>query len=130
MYSFQEKNISSLFIWGNVLTLHTAQNFLILCQMVLLHNINYLISKQNKKLRIDIQKCWTSSLALPFLDMSCLLHKKIEPYNQIQINRFFFYQSTIITFLQIKTNNKKLEKFIKKQLTNYYITLLPFVIFR
>ena len=40
------------------------------------------------------------------------------------------YKSTIITFLQTKTNNKKLKKIIKKQLTKHYITLLPFVIFR
>ena len=42
----------------------------------------------------------------------------------------FFYQSTIITFSQTKTNNKRLKKFINKLLTKHYITLLPFVIFR
>ena len=42
----------------------------------------------------------------------------------------FFYQSTIITFFQTKTNNKKLKKFVKKQLRKHYITLLPFVILR
>lgn len=33
---------------------------------------------------------------------------------------FFFYQSTITTFLQTKTSNKK--RFIKKQLTKHDIT--------
>ena len=34
MCSFQEKNVSSLFIWGNVLTLQTAYgNFLIFCKV-------------------------------------------------------------------------------------------------
>ena len=54
----------------------------------------------------------------------------LEQTKQVQKTYFFFYQSTIITFLQTKTNNKKLKKFIKKQLTKHYITLLPFVIFR
>ena len=46
--------VSSLFMFGNVLTLQTAHdNFLVLCQMVLLLNINFLISKQNKKPKID-----------------------------------------------------------------------------
>ena len=54
MCSFQAKNVSSLSTWGNVLTLQTAHgNFLILCQMVLLPNINFLISKQTKTPKID-----------------------------------------------------------------------------
>ena len=41
-------------MFGNVLTLQTAHgNFLMLCQMVLLPNINFLISKQNKTPKID-----------------------------------------------------------------------------
>ena len=43
------------------------------------------------------------------------------------INIFFFYQTTIIAFLQTNSKNKK---FIKKQLTKHYITLLPFVILK
>ena len=41
----------------------------------------------------------------------------------------FFYQSTLNTFFQTKTENKNLKKFIKKQLAKHYITLLPFLIF-
>ena len=41
-------------MFGNVLTLQTAHgNFLMLCPMVLLPNINFLISKQNKIPKID-----------------------------------------------------------------------------
>ena len=41
-------------ISGNILTLQIAHgNFLMLCQMVLLPNINFLISKQNKTPKID-----------------------------------------------------------------------------
>ena len=35
----------------------------------------------------------------------------------------YFFSINIITFLQTKTNNKKLKKLIKKQLTKHYITL-------
>ena len=56
MFSFHEKNVSSLRIWANALTLQTAHgNFLILCQMVLHPNINFLISKQNKTPKIDLK---------------------------------------------------------------------------
>ena len=52
--SFQERNVSFLSIWGNVITLQTAhRNFLILCQIVSHSNINFLISKQNKAPKID-----------------------------------------------------------------------------
>ena len=41
-------------MFGNVLTVQTAHgNFLMICQMVLLANINFLISKQNKTPKID-----------------------------------------------------------------------------
>ena len=41
-------------MFGNVLTLQTAHgNFLMLFQMVLLPNINFLISKKNKTPKID-----------------------------------------------------------------------------
>ena len=41
-------------MFGNVLTLKTAHgNFLMLCKIVLLPNINFLISKQNKPPKID-----------------------------------------------------------------------------
>ena len=54
MCSFQERNVSSLSIWGNVLTLQTARRiFLILCQIVSHSNINFSISKQNKAPKID-----------------------------------------------------------------------------
>ena len=56
MFSFQEKNVSSLRIWRNALTIQTAHgNFLILCQMILHPNINFLISKQNKTPKIDLK---------------------------------------------------------------------------
>ena len=49
MCSFEKKKVSSLSMFGNVLTLQTTHgDFLMLCQMVLLPNINFLISKQNK----------------------------------------------------------------------------------
>ena len=54
MSSFQEKNVSFLSICGNVFTLQTAHgNFLMFCELVLLPNINFLISKQNKTPKID-----------------------------------------------------------------------------
>ena len=54
MFSFQEKNVSSLSIRENELTLQTANgNFLRLCQMILHPNINFLKSEQNKTLKID-----------------------------------------------------------------------------
>ena len=50
----RKKNVSSLSICGNVITLQTAYgNFLMLCQMVLLRNIDFLISKQKKTPKID-----------------------------------------------------------------------------
>ena len=55
MCCFQERNVSSLFISGNVLTVQTAhRNFsYLLCQIVSYTNINFLISKQNKAPKID-----------------------------------------------------------------------------
>ena len=56
MCSFQEKNVSSLLMWGNVLPLQTApENFLIYCQILLHPNINFLISKQNKAPKINAE---------------------------------------------------------------------------
>ena len=54
----------------------------------------------------------------------------LEQTKKVQKMYLFFYQSTIITFLATKTNNKKLKIFIKKQLTKHYITLLPFILIR
>ena len=49
MCNFHERNVSSLYIRGNVPTLQTAhRDFLIVCQI-----INFLISKQNKAPKID-----------------------------------------------------------------------------
>ena len=49
MCSFQEKKCLFFVHMRNVLTLQTAHgNFLKLCQMVLLPNSNFLISKQKK----------------------------------------------------------------------------------
>ena len=56
--------------------------------------------------------------------------KQNECYIKECDQKKFFYQSTIITFLQTKTNNDKLKTFIKEQLAKHYITFLPFVIFR
>ena len=56
--------------------------------------------------------------------------KQNECYIKECDQKNFFYQSTIITFLQTKTNNNKLKTFIKEQLAKHYITFLPFVIFR
>ena len=54
MCSFEKNKVSSLSIFKNVLTLQTSHgNFLMLCQMVLIPNINFLISKQNKTPKID-----------------------------------------------------------------------------
>ena len=54
MCSFENNKVSSLPIFKNVLTFQTSHgNFLMLCQMVLLPNINFLISKQNKTPKID-----------------------------------------------------------------------------
>ena len=57
MCSFQEKNdVSSLSVRGNAPTLYTAhRNFHILCQMVLLSNVNFLSSKQKRIPKIDSQ---------------------------------------------------------------------------
>ena len=54
MCSFQEGNVSSLSICGNVLTLQTAhRNFLILFQIVSHFSMNFLINKQNEEPKID-----------------------------------------------------------------------------
>ena len=54
MCSFQERNVSSLSISGNVLKTQTAhRNFLILCQILSHPNINLLICKQKKAPQID-----------------------------------------------------------------------------
>ena len=91
MCNFQEKNISSLSIRGNALTLETAHgNLLILCQMVLLPNINFLINKQNKKSKMD-PKCWGSRLVLLFLDMSCLLHKQHLTFPSGWLVKFYIF---------------------------------------
>ena len=62
-------------MFGNVFTLQTAHgNFLMLCQMVLLPNINFLISKQNKTPKIDPN--WSSSLVLLLLDILFYTNKQ------------------------------------------------------
>ena len=54
MCSFEKKKYCSFSMFGNVLTLQTAHgNFLKLSQMVLLPNINFLISKKHKTTKID-----------------------------------------------------------------------------
>ena len=56
MCNFQDQNVSFLSIFGNGLTLQAEyENFLMLYQMVLLLNINFLISKQSKKPKIDLK---------------------------------------------------------------------------
>ena len=56
MCSFQEKNIISSLPLFYVPTLQTAHgNFLILFQMDLLPNINFLSSKQNRRPKIDLK---------------------------------------------------------------------------
>ena len=53
MCSFEKKIFSSFSMFGNVLTLQTAHgNFLKLCQMVFLPNINFLISKKIKQQKL------------------------------------------------------------------------------
>ena len=69
MSNLQEKIVSFLSIWGNVLTLGNGI-FLILCQVVLHSNIKF-----RQKL---IQKCWSNRLVLLFLDMPYLLHKQTK----------------------------------------------------
>ena len=75
--------------------------------------------KRNKNL--------TQILSPPLFPMTT---KQNECYIKECDQKNFFYQSTIITFLQTKTNNNKLKTFIKEQLAKHYITFLPFVIFR
>ena len=54
MCSFEKKKVSSWSMFGNICTLQAAhENFLMLCQIVLLPNINFLISKKNKTPKID-----------------------------------------------------------------------------
>ena len=67
-------------MFGNVLTLQTAHgNFLMLCQMVLLPNINFLISKQNKTPKID--KEMVKQFVGIFTFRHSLLHKQTELWN-------------------------------------------------
>ena len=100
-------------IWGNVFTLQTAHgNFLILCQMVLLPNINFLISKKKLygsflrmgfnclKATMKRQLLLTTfkqnktpkleALVLLSLDLSSLLHKQTELYKHKKINRYLY----------------------------------------
>ena len=54
MCTFQERNVPSLSIWGNIFKLQTAyRNFVIICQIVSHSNIDFLISKENKAPKID-----------------------------------------------------------------------------
>ena len=61
-----------------------------------------------------------------FMFSLLLKHKSLSSVNfslfSYGISIFFFYQTTIITFLKTKTNNKKNSNFLKKQLTKCYIT--------
>lgn len=59
-------------------------------------------------------------------------HKDFENNNTLEIlkyilNSFFFYHTTVIIFLQIKSNTKKN---LRKQLTKHYITILLFLILK
>ena len=55
MCSFEKKKVSSLSMVGNVLTRQTAHgNFLMLFQIILLSNINFLISKKNHQKLIQM----------------------------------------------------------------------------
>ena len=77
MCSYQEKK----WLFFVVLKLQTAiGNFPMFYQIVLLSNITFLISKQNKTPKLT-QKCLSSRLVLLFLDMPYLLHKQTELYN-------------------------------------------------
>ena len=54
MCTFQERNVPSLSIWGNIFKLQTAyRNFVIIFQIVSHSNIDFLISKENKAPKID-----------------------------------------------------------------------------
>ena len=54
MSIFQERNVSFLSIWVNVLILQTAhRNVLTLCHVVSHPEINFLISEQNKASEIN-----------------------------------------------------------------------------
>ena len=91
---FQEK-VSSLSMFRNVLTLQTAQgNFLMLCQMILLPNINFLISKQ--KTPKLMQKWWSSRLVLQILDIPCLIHKQTAlELNINTVNRYINISTSV-----------------------------------
>ena len=92
MCSFQEIECFFFAQWWNVLTLQTAHGkFLMLCQIALLPNINFLINKTGHQ-RL-IQKCWGSMLSLLFL--TCLVVYKIK-------------QSFIIKYKECKWINKYL----------------------
>ena len=76
-------------MFGNVLTFKTAhENFLMLCRMVLLPNINFLISKQNKTPNIDPKMVKqqagiaTFRHTLSFTQTSRVLELKINTVNR------------------------------------------------
>ena len=97
MCSFQERNVSSLSIWGNVLTLQTAhRNFLILCRAVSHSNINFLVSKQSKALKIDAkmlkQKAGTAILrhVLSFTQTNKALESNKQINTSTAMNSIYF----------------------------------------
>ena len=71
---FKKKNVSSFFIKEDDISLHFKLHMetFMLCQMVLLSNINFLVSKQNKTPKIGSNML----NILLFLDMLCLLYKQ------------------------------------------------------
>ena len=83
MCVFEEKMMFLFFHMRNVPSLQTGHgNFLILCQMVLLPNINFLISKQNKTPKTDPKNvkavgwyCYSIAVSFTSKQSSTVLYK-------------------------------------------------------
>ena len=72
----------------NILTLQTAhENFLILCQIVLLLNINFLITKQNKTPKI---KQWAVIAILRHVLSFTQTNRALQLNKNKQINKYLY----------------------------------------
>ena len=105
MCFFEEKDGSSLSIWGNFLTLQTAHgNFLIFYQMVLLSNIYFLRSKQSKTPKTDPKNVqavgWSYCPILVFYK-----NRALQPNINKQVNKYLYYNELQLLFACFRSDS-------------------------
>ena len=103
MCFFEEKNGSSLSIWGNFLTLQTAHgNFLIFYQVVLLSNTYFLTCKQNNAPKVYPKNVeavgWSCYSILVFYKNSSISKYK-------QVNKYLYYNELQLLFACFRSDS-------------------------